>query len=398
MLTNAMAKAAAPQARAYKLHDQGGLFLHVAPSGCRSWRFKFRWRGREQLLVLGRFPDMALPIARARRDAARDQLDRGVDPRSAVDMKVNTFAAMARAWHAHMTPRWSETHAADVLASLERDVVPVIGDRPVDGIAAKELLELLRAIEARGSRETARRVRQRLSAVFGYAMSLDQCDSDPAAKLGGALQGASLVKPHAALTDAADCRALLASCDQFAGADNMIALTGRFLALTAVRFAAVRGMLWDEIEDLDGDCPVWRVPAERMKLTRAKKGDVRFDHPVPLSPAAVAVLAAVRNLHSGNANLHGLVFTGRNDAPIGEGALRRLYDRAGFAGRHVPHGWRASFSTILNEDLGEAWRGDIDRALAHAGMGKVEAAYNRSAQLGRRRTLMQRWAEILTDR
>ena len=103
-------------------------------------------------------------------------------------------------------------------------------------------------------------------------------------------------------------------------------------------------------------------------------------------------------MHSRNANLHGLVFPGRTlDAPIGEGTLRELYIRAGFEGRHVPHGWRASFSSILNEQLGESWRTDIDRALAHAGMGKVEAAYNRSEQLGRRRELMCRWGAILTE-
>ena len=78
------------------------------------------------------------------------------------------------------------------------------------------------------------------------------------------------------------------------------------------------------------------------------------------------------------------------------GAIRDLYIRAGYAGRHVPHGWRASFSTILNEDMGPEWRFDIDAALGHAGKGKVEAAYNRSVQLDRRRMVMDRWGALLT--
>jgi integrase len=171
------------------------------------------------------------------------------------------------------------------------------------------------------------------------------------------------------------------------------------LALTAVRLEAVRGMRWDEIEDLDGHAPLWRVPPARMKLKKAKKEDARFAHLVPLSDAAVAILrqAARENgydTHSPQAE--DLVFPGRDHGrPIGEGAIGALYDRAGFSGRHVPHGWRSSFSTILNETLGPDARADIDRALAHTPKDKVEAAYNRAELLDRRRMLFARWGELL---
>lgn len=54
-----------------------------------------------------------------------------------------------------------------------------------------------------------------------------------------------------------------------------VVLASRFLALTAVRLAALRGARWEEIEDLDGIEPLWRVPAARMKLAAAKKRDDR---------------------------------------------------------------------------------------------------------------------------
>lgn len=168
-------------------------------------------------------------------------------------------------------------------------------------------------------------------------------------------------------------------------------LASRFLALTAVRLDAVRGMVWAEV---DLDARLWTVPSGRMKLSRAKKGDSRHDHAVPLSAAAIAVLERVSE--GGRVRAEQLVFPGRGGTePIGAGAIRELYVRAGFAGRHVPHGWRASFSTILNEEMGPEWRFDIDAALAHAGKGKVEAAYNRSVQLDRRREVFDRWGELL---
>jgi len=143
------------------------------------------------------------------------------------------------------------------------------------------------------------------------------------------------------------------------------------------------------------------VPPARMKLKKAKKEDPRFAHLVPLSAAAVAVLrdaARENGYHTRSPQVDDLVFPGRDRGrPIGEGAIGALYDRAGFSGRHVPHGSRSSFSTILNEALGPNARADIDRALAHTPKDKVEAAYNRAELLERRRALLDRWGAMLTD-
>jgi len=78
-----------------------------------------------------------------------------------------------------------------------------------------------------------------------------------------------------------------------------------------------------------------------------------------------------------------------------KGVYPPLYARAGFAGRHVPHGWRASFSTICRELLGDDWRDDIERALAHRVKDKTEGAYNRAQQIGRRHDLFTRWGALL---
>ena len=130
-----------------------------------------------------------------------------------------------------------------------------------------------------------------------------------------------------------------------------------------------------------------------MKLAAAKKLDPKNDHLVPLSLQAVLVLRAARDLGHGA----GLIFPGGDyAAPIGEAAIGDLYKRAGFAGRHVPHGWRATYSTIMNERRPDD-RAAIDRALAHAAKDKVEASYNRALHLARRRELFQDWADILID-
>ncbi|HMO74591.1 MAG TPA: integrase arm-type DNA-binding domain-containing protein [Sphingopyxis sp.] len=392
MLTIGAVKSAAPRPRAYKLFDAGGLFLFVTPAGARSWRLKYRWRGREKLLVLGRFPDMPLPAARGAREAARAKLASGIDPAKRDD--GDSFELVARAWHRHQLGRWSTAHAGDVLGSLERDVFPAIRARPIRSIEPSELLAIVRDVEDRGRLESAGRLRQRLSAIFGFAIAGGKADIDVAAQLGRAMTGGKLSTPHPALLSVGECRALLADVAALAPAPAVLGAS-QLLALTAVRLDAVRGMRWGEVDGLDGAAPVWRVPPARMKLSRAKKGEDRFAHLVPLSPAAAAVLRAAAGRRRAES---ALVFPGRDPArPIGEATLRDLYRRAGYAGRHVPHGWRASFSTILNEELGERWSTAIDAALAHSRKDKVEAAYNRAKRLQRRRELMERWGKLLCE-
>lgn len=399
MLTNAAVKAAGARSRAYKMFDERGLHLFVAPNGRKSWRMKFRLGGREQLLSFGTWPELSLAEARARCDAARTRIDAGEDPRALAPAPATppaTFESVARAWHALRAPRWSAVHAADVLASLERNLFPSIGAAAIGDIDAQQLLDALQRVEARGAIETARRLRQRAAGIFAYARRKKLARDNPAAEIAEDLALRPPPRRQPALLELGELHALIAACSA-APAAHAVRRAHLFLALTAVRLEAVRGARWEEMEGLDGPAPLWRVPAARMKLTKAKKAEAAFDHLVPLAPAAVEILRAEANVQGDGADWPraGLIFIGRGGAaPIGESAIGALLDRAGFAGRHVPHGWRASFSTILNEHF-PAERDAIDQALGHAARNKVEAAYNRSAQLARRRWIFERWAELL---
>lgn len=390
MLTPAIVKAARPRAAAYKLTDGAGLHLFVAPGGLKSWRLRFRWQGREQLLTIGSWPEVDIGEARTHAAEARDAIAQGIDPRGRARAGAITFEAAARAWHAHMAPRWSARHAADVIDSLERDVFPRLGTRSLGSIEPPDILTLLRSIEARGALETARRVRQRVSGVYALAISEGRASSDPAAIVGRALVPPPPQVHLPALTDLDEVRALIAAVEAL-DAPAIVKLASRLLALTAVRHGTLRMARWDEFEDLDGREPLWRVPAAHMKLKRARKADAANDHLVPLSRCAIETLVEARR-----AAFHesGPVFNVAGGA-LPEAAIGALYAAAGFAGRHVPHGWRSSFSTILNETF-PADRAAIDRALAHAPKDKVEAAYNRAQQLGRRRELFEAWAAMIT--
>ncbi len=416
MLTDAKIKAAKAKEAAYKLADANQLFLHVTPAGGKHWRMNYTFgrnaagKPAQKTLSFGSYPVMTLLEARQRRDEAKAMLREGRDPaverRVAVQAKAaehgNTFEIVARRWYDLRKPTWSEVHAADVLRSLDRDAFPAIGDLPLAAIESPKLLEMLNAIEQRGAIETAHRLRQRVSDIFVYAIAAGLAKADPAASLGKALRKKPRAKKQPSVIDRirdhdaqlAAVKQTLADCDaERCRATTKFAL--RLLALTAVRPNEVQNARWNELEDLDGAEPLWRIPAARMKGDADRKADEDGDHLVPLAPEAVAVIRALRPLTGG----YQLMFPSERHShkPISENTLRALLIRAGYYQRHVPHGFRAAFSTIMNErpDRQKDDRAVIDLMLAHVPKDKVEGAYNRASYMPRRRELAQEWGKLI---
>ena len=384
-LTDLKLRATKLRAKGYRLPDGGGLHLFVTPSGVRSWRWRYEVDGRERTMVLGRYPGLSLAGARVARDAARDRLRGGLDLAGEAAKSPPTFEAAAREWHKVNAPRWKPHHAADVLTSLEAEVFPRFGSRPINKVTPAMVLDALRPLEVRGAVETARRVRRRCSMVFGYAMHGGWDVSDPTVNLLPAMAPLPRKGRRPALLDLAAARALLAAVDAAPG-QPVTKVAMRVLALTAVRPGEVAGLRWDELHGLDGPDPIWLIPAGRMKMQR--------EHQVPLPRQAVEALAVIRRLTGRGA----LAFPNLRDAraPMSENALGFVLIRLGYRGRHVPHGWRATFSTLMNERF-PGDRGVIDLMLAHQPKDAVERAYNRAAHLARRHELAQAWADLLMD-
>lgn len=463
MLSDAQIKAAKPRAKDYRLGDSNQLYLHVSTAGGRLWRMNYtfgrnaRGKPKQKTLSFGPYPAVTLLQARAKRDAAKTLLAQGLDPAEAQrsaeraqEMVVrNSFRSVAdewfelysgwsvakhRAWVAANGPdwslaaasnwivengvRWSAVHSANVLRSLIADVLPVIGDRPIAGLTGRDVLDVLRPVEKRGAVETAHRIRQRMSAIFKYGIVLGACDNDPAAGLVAVLKPVPRATPQPAIIDGCRtqderltaARQMLIDCEatRSRGATK---LALRLIMLTALRPGELAGARWAEFRDLDGDEPHWRIPAARMKGTTARKADAREDHIVPLARQAVETMEALRSV----TGRYELCFPGERHVhkPMSDNTLRALLIRAGYYQRHVLHGARACFSTIMNErpakDRQDGDRAVIDLMLAHlpqsrgsegrpgALVSESEGQYNRAAYMDRRRELAQEWADMLME-
>ena len=217
MLSDTRIKKAAPAERDYKLADEKGLYLLVRPSGGKLWRLKYRIAGKEKLLSFGPYPEIGLADARDLRDAARKLIVQGVDPaqekkrqaRAEKAKEAHTFESVAYEWHRLNESRWTPIHGADVIRSLERDVFPAIGHMPIGALEAQDVLDLLRKVERRGSIETAKRIRQRISGVFVLAISQHLARDNPAALLEHALLPKKKAKKQPAIVDLDELREIL---------------------------------------------------------------------------------------------------------------------------------------------------------------------------------------------
>lgn len=414
-LTNAEVKNAVATLRDRKVIDSGGLHLFVTSKGHKSWRFRYDFGGKERRLLLGEWPEVSLARARELRDDAKRLLREHRDPAlEAHKRKIAahaaagaTFERYALLWHEAQKERWSPVQVRKVEQALRRDILPDLGRLPISEVDGPMILKVLRAVERRGAIDTAKRLRQHASAIFQFGMAEGVCASDPAAGIVKALKPTPPPGRQPAVRTLGEARALLAAMDASTSAGST-KLASRFLALTAVRPGLLRALPWTEIEgveweDLDASSPdaVWRIPAERMKLVLDDKADEAFEHAVPLPEAAVDVVRAVRRLNGRFPYLFGSVRAPRK--PMSENTLNYMYARNGYSGRHVPHGWRSTFSTVMNERAVKTRRTDdraiIDGMLAHKpkGVSGSEMAYNRAMHWDRRREIADEWAALVTD-
>ncbi|EIY5133027.1 Integrase [Klebsiella quasipneumoniae] len=379
--------AAKPREKAYKLADGAGLYLEVVPSGSRYWRMKYRFNGKEKRMAFGVYPAVSLAQARALRDEAKKKLAEGIDPSFAKkeeklvrDVQLNnTFQAVALEWHGTKVSRWSEGYASDIIEAFNKDIFPYIGQQPVNEIKPLVLLNVLRRMESRGATEKAKKVRQRCSEVFRYAIVTGRAEYNPAADLTSAMSGhESKHYPFLTVEELPDFFKALAG---YTGS-LLVVLAARLLILTGVRTGELRGAFWSEF---DLEKAVWEIPAERMKMKRP--------HLVPLSTQALEIVQQLKVM-SGQ---YPLVFPGRNDPrkTMSEASINQVFKRIGYMGKVTGHGFRHTMSTILHEEgFNTAW---IETQLAHVDKNAIRGTYNHAQYMEGRREMMQWYANYMAE-
>ena len=385
-LTDTAIRNAKPRVTPYRLADERGMYLEVAPAGGKWWRLKYRIGGKEKRLSLGVYPDVSLAVARERRDAARKLVADGVDPSenrkaqkaAKTERAANSFETIAREWYAKFAPGWVTGHGDKIIRRLERDIFPWVGEKPIAEVTAPDLLKALRRIEERGAIETAHRAMQNCGQVLRYAIATGRAERDVSADLRGAL---ATVKGghHAAITEPKELAPLLRAIRGYEG--SLATRSALQIApMVFVRPGELRSAEWAHI---DLDRAEWRYLVTKTST----------EHIVPLARQAVAILRELQPLTG--AGRYVFPSARGDERPMSDVTLTAALRRLGYSGDQATiHGFRATARTILDEVLG--FRPDLmEHQLAHAVKDPNGRAYNRTAHLEARRDMMQKWADYL---
>ena len=398
-----------------KYFDGQGLFLRVQPNGARQWVQRITIRGKRCELGLGSPPAVSLATARTlaleNRGAAmlgRDPIQEKRDARAGLTFE----AAVNEYLTAKLDEFQNDKHKKQWRSTLDTYANPVLGPKMVADITLQDVLRVLEPLWS-DKTETASRLRGRIEAVLSWATVAGHRQGDNPARWKGNLSE-MLAKPNKVAK--ADNQPALALGDvsrwwsDLALRDGIAARALEFLTLTAARSGEVRGMTWDELDfagrdktDKTDKAPAatlatpatWTIPASRMKAGRV--------HRVPLTPAAVALLASLPRMDGSP-----YVFPAARGGMLSDMALsavmRRMQEAEAKAGRAgfldtenkrpaVPHGLRSTFRQWAAE---QGYPRDMaEIALAHFIGSEVERAYQRSDMLERRRDMMAAWAAFL---
>jgi integrase len=390
-LTDAQIKSLKPGPTILRVPDGGGMYLEVAPNGAKRFRQTYRYAGSKRTVTLGEWPHLRLAEARRHRAEIKGLLYSGTDPRTAFgptkatapdlesEQGLPTWEPLVRRYLAKRKLEGAAPATVEKLA-LHADVtIRVMGDRAVERIGPRDVIECCRHYEEQEFLASASKVRVLCSQVFRFAIAHGEAQSDPAAAIKDAIAKPKPVG-RPGITAPREVGELMRALRSYPGEPAVRA----GLLLSAYLFprnSELREMRWDQF---DGD--TWVVPPEQMKMNR--------EHLVPLPRQAVEVLEWIKPFtHS-----TGLVLYSPTSASgrLSENTFNQALRRVGIPKeRHVHHGFRTAFSTNMHE-LG--WNSDwIELQLAHVEENKVKGAYNRALYMEGRTQMMQAYADWLDE-
>lgn len=381
-LTVKQIESAIKKSKAYKLQDQGNLYLYITPRGTKSWRLDYTFNGKRKTLTLGKYPFVTLAKAREKQSHAKKRLASGYDPgaekrhRVLAESPLYTFERVALEWYQCKKASWSSKYSAGILTLFRQDIFPHLGQIRVSEITPPVLLRVLKMIEARGAIESANKARMRCSEVFRYAIVTGRCEYNPASELANAMMSRT-PQNYPFLTEI-EMKSFLKDLKGYSG--SIITRLATFtLIYSATRTVEMRHIKWQHINFEER---LIILPAEIIKKNRI--------HSIPLSRQLMEILFFLKPITG-----HGkYVFRGRSDddKPISDNAVLGVIKRLGYANRASGHGFRHQFCTVLNEHgFNENW---IEKQLNHETRG-IRGIYNHAQYLEQRRKMMQWYADYI---
>ena len=369
--------------------DGNGLYIRLHSPGSGAWTFKYMRTGVKRELGLGNYPDVSLAIARQKRDILKGQLALGQDPfcikqqakQKNIDPQKYRFSHVAELVINSKKHEWTCPKQEKLWRnSLQTYVYPILDTQPLATITNKDIIQVLEPIWSIKT-DTARKLMGRMGKVFGYAIARGwYSGSNPALwvnNLEMVFRPNRKIKHHPSL----EYKYVPEFFQELLRIDTISSMALQFTILNVVR---TKETMLATREEFDINKELWRIPANRMKA--------RIAHKIPLSKQTLKLLEMMLRQHNQE-----LLFPGRfSGKTISLDTMRLLLKRNFPKLKVTVHGFRSSFRNWAEENTDYS-HNVIEFCLAHQLNSRTEGAYLRSDLFDRRRELMQKWADFVTN-
>lgn len=370
-----------------------GLYIRFRKTDALpTWRFRYRFNGKQRIMSLGSYRDLSLADARKESkrlaarvalgyDVAAEKQERKRQAIIKIEMERYTVATLADEYFEKtILGRWK--HPNIVRSRIERDIKPAIGHLAVEDVRPRHIDVLLKTIVKRGAPSVANDVLRWTKRMFNYAIKRHIVESNPAAAFDLSDAGGQ-EKSRTRWLTSDELVKFFSAMKLTRGFSRENELTIKLLLLLAVRKSELIGAKWDEF---DLDTGVWYLPANRTKTESA------ID--IPLPSIAVEWLNELKRLATSSPWVL---------------PARKMQDRM------IPHIAESTLSVALAKikhglepftihDLRRTARTHLEalgvapyiaeRCLNHKLKG-VEGIYNRHDYFEERKAALNAWADLL---
>ncbi len=381
-LTDRYLRSLKPRETRYRIGDATcpGLELTVLPSGTKSFRWRTKIDGRTTFRALGHFPEeISLADARAAafrlREARRHgELGLPVQGDQPEPAEI-TVRALAKEWRDRYLKAsrktWQESWRL-----LEKDLLPVLGDRPASAIRPRDIVRLCDAVVDRGAAVAANRLYSNTRQLFDFAVARGILEVSPAASLKRPTRDEP-ARERVLRDD--ELRTLWERIPDAAMVAPLQILL-RLLLVTGQRRGELTMARWGEF---DLDAATWSIPAEHTKNGKA--------HVVPLSRLALDLLA---ELHALTGLTEWLFPSPRGGAIRPHAVSRAVRNNRGHFGLEAftPHDLRRTVRTNLAR-LGVDHL--VSRKVLNQSLGGMDRIYDRHHYDDEKRAALGEWAAHL---
>ena len=373
-----------PQEKRYSVKDKlnNGLFVEVWDSGTKTWHYRYSINGKQERLVIGRYPDLSLKEARQVRDESASLVAKGISPKQNKNKVTSILFSDYGERYLNEVIKKERKDPYNMILCLNNDIYPMMGSIPLDQVSIEDIRRTIWRKKEQGYDAAANQVRGLLKRMFDYAMTLGLVPFNPVLAIPS--RHIHKAKPRDRYLSTNEIRTYYTTLL------NSRIYRPRKLGLLLSLLTLVRKseLLKAKWEYIDFDKRIWLIPETKADSATGHSREMV----VYMSDQVIEIFKELKTI----AGDEPYVFVGRQSGThISHNAFNTA-QKAALALTDLPpftvHDLRRTASTHLNE---QGFHSDAIEACLNHTMRGVRGVYNKAKYEKERIDIMEKWSNYI---